>query len=81
MVLESEHFKCISLYKPMLNEADFIFMRKLYKPCPKDAVCHISEYLECQFTRRTFSKIHQILPLFAPYGALIGASTFDLHTL
>jgi len=25
--------------------ADFIFMRKVYKPCPKDAECQISEYL------------------------------------
>jgi len=48
-------------------------MRKVYKPCPKDAVCQISEYLDCQFMR-TFSKIHQILPFFAPYGASIGAS-------
>jgi len=42
--------------------ADFIFMRKFYKPCFKDAVFQISEYLECQFMRRSF-KIHQILPL------------------
>jgi len=31
-------------------------MRKLYKPCPKDAVSHISEYLECQFMRGRFSQ-------------------------
>jgi len=49
-------------------------MRKLYKPCPKDAVCQISEYLGCQFTRRRFFKIYQILPIFAPYWAPIGAS-------
>jgi len=40
-----------------------------------DAVCQISEYLDCQFMRRFF-KIHQILPLFAPYGPPIGASLF-----
>jgi len=49
-------------------------MRKLYKPCPKDAVCQISEYSDCQFMRRRFFKVHQILPLFALYGAPIGAS-------
>jgi len=49
-------------------------MRKLYKPCLKDAVCQISEYLDCRFTRSRFFKIHQILPLFAPYWAPIGAS-------
>jgi len=49
-------------------------MCKLYKPCPKDAVCQISEYLDCQFMRRRSSKIHQILPLSAPYWAPIGAS-------
>jgi len=37
--------------------AEFIFMRKLYKPCPNDAVYQISEYFKCQFTRRFF-KIH-----------------------
>jgi len=63
---------CISLCKmkrpqvgPFLG--GFFFMRKLYRPCPEDVVCHISEYLDCQFVRRTPSKIHQILPLFAPY--------------
>jgi len=54
--------------------AEFIFMCKLYKPCPKDAVPQISEYLECQFMRRRFYKIDQILPLFAPYWAPVGAS-------
>jgi len=49
-------------------------MRKVYKPCLEDAVCQISEYLDCQFMRRTFLKIHQILPIFAPYWAPIGAS-------
>jgi len=44
-------------------------MHKLYKPCPKDAVCQISQYLDCQFMRRRFLKIHQILPPFAPYWA------------
>jgi len=43
-------------------------MHRLYKPCPKDAVYQISEYLDNQFMRRFF-KIHKILPLFAPYGA------------
>jgi len=47
-------------------------MCKLYKTCPKDAVCQISEYLDCQFMRRTFSKIHQILLFIAPYRASIG---------
>jgi len=59
--------------------ADFIFMRKIYKPCPKDAVCQISEYLDCQFIR-TFSKIHQILTFFAHYGAPIGASPLIFAT-
>jgi len=49
-------------------------MRKLYKPCPKDTGCQISEYLDSQFMRRRFFKIHQILPLFAPYWAPIDAS-------
>jgi len=49
-------------------------MCKLYKPCPKDAVYQISEYLECQFMRRRFFKIHQILPIFAPYGDPVGTS-------
>jgi len=61
MVLESEHFKCISLYKPMYNEvppsgghfsADFIFTRKLYKPCLKDAAYEIPLHLDYWFTRR-----------------------------
>jgi len=30
--------------------------------------------LDCQFMRRTFSKIHQILHFFAPYGVPIGVS-------
>jgi len=54
--------------------ADFIFMCKLYKPCPKDAVSQISDYLDFQVMRRTFCQIHQILPLFARYWAPIGAS-------
>jgi len=29
-------------------------MSKLYKPCPKDAVCQISGYLDCQFMRTFF---------------------------
>jgi len=49
-------------------------MCKLYKPCPKDAVCQISEYLDFQFMRRRIFKIHKILPLFAPYWAPIIAS-------
>jgi len=44
-------------------------MCKFYKPCPKDAVCQISEYLDSQFIRRRFFKIHQILHLVVPYGA------------
>jgi len=56
-------------------------MCKVYKPCSKDAVCQISEYLDCQFMRRTFSKIHQILPFFAPYGGLNRCQPLDLHTL
>jgi len=39
-------------------------MHKLYKPCPKNVVCQISEYLDCWHMRRRFFKIHQILPLF-----------------
>jgi len=46
----------------------------LYKPCQKDAVCQISEYLDHQFIIRRLFKIHQILPVFAPYWAPIGAS-------
>jgi len=44
--LREEEFTCIYLYKPMWGYfwADLIFMRKLYKPCPMDAVCQISEY-------------------------------------
>jgi len=49
-------------------------MSEVYKPCPKDAVRQISEYLDCQFMRRTFSKIHQILHFVGLYGASIGAS-------
>jgi len=44
-----------------------------HKPCPKDAVC--------QIMRRTSSKIHQILPLFAPYWATIGASPLIFENL
>jgi len=44
-------------------------MHKIYKPHLKDVVRQISEYLDCQFMRRRSSKIHQILPLFAPIGA------------
>jgi len=132
VVLESERFKCTSLYKPMQNEAPLVgpffggfyfdvqtlltmskgcyiwnsftfgllvhkkrdlnvfpyinickmkcplvgpflggiyFYAQLYKPCPKDAVSQISEYLECQFMRRWFYKIDQIWHLFAPYWA------------
>jgi len=29
--------------------ADFIFMSKINKPCPNNAVCQISVYLEYQF--------------------------------
>jgi len=65
----------------MLNEAppsgaifrQILFLHKLYKTCPKDAVCQISEYLDCQFMRR-FCKIHQIVHLFALYWATIGGS-------
>jgi len=39
-----------------------------------DAVCQISEYLECQFMRRISSKIHQILPHFAPNWPPIGTN-------
>jgi len=44
-------------------------MRKVYKQCPKNAACQISEYLDSEFMRRRSLKIHQILPLFAPYWA------------
>jgi len=55
-------------------------MHKIDKPCPKDAVCQISEYLDRQFMRRFF-KIHQILPLFAPYWAPIGARPLNFAKL
>jgi len=55
-------------------------MHKLYKPWPKDAVCQISEYLDCQFMRRRFFKIHQILSLFATYWAPIVASPLNPHS-
>jgi len=44
-------------------------MHKLFKPCPKDAVCQISEYLECQFVGRRsfkFTKFYPFLPIFEP---------------
>jgi len=59
----------------------FIFMCKLYKPCPKDAVCQISEYLDRQFMRRRFFNIQQILHFFGPVWAPIGASPLILQTL
>jgi len=71
------------LYKPMQNEthpngghfgADFICMRKYYKPCPKDLVCWISEYLDFQFMRRRSYNIHQIWPLLQPIGLQICAN-------
>jgi len=34
-----------------------------------------------QFMRRRFFKIHQILPLFAPYWAPIGANRLGFHKL
>jgi len=41
----------------------------------KDAVCQISQYLDCQFDmRRTSSKIHQIVPLFGVYWAPISTN-------
>jgi len=49
-------------------------MSKIYKACPKDATHQLSEYLDCQFMRRIFFKIHRILPLFVPYWAPIGTS-------
>jgi len=49
-------------------------MRKIYKPGPKDAVCQISENLDCLFMRRRSSKIHKILPVFPPYWTKLGAS-------
>jgi len=48
---------------------DFIFMHKVYKPFPKDAVYQISEYLKHQFF-----KIHKMLPPFPPYWTPTGAS-------
>jgi len=45
--------------------ADFVFMCKVYKPCPKDAVCQISECLDCQFMWRYFI-IHQKFTPFCP---------------
>jgi len=41
-------------------------MRKLYKPCPKDAVCQMSEYLDCQFIEEDilkFTKVYLFCPL------------------
>jgi len=38
-------------------------MRKLYKLCPKDEVCQISEYFEWQFMRRC----SKISPDFTPF--------------
>jgi len=49
----------------------FFFMCKLYKPCPKDAVCQISEYLDCQFMRRRSSNIHHS-PNITPFCPLLG---------
>jgi len=62
------------LVGPFLGDFIFIFMCKFYKPCPKDALYQISDYLDCQFMRRRFFKIHKILPLFTPYWVPIGAS-------
>jgi len=55
----------------MQNESPPNFIRKSLKTISqaKDAVSQISEYLECQFIRRTSSKIYQILHLFVPIGA------------
>jgi len=47
--------------------AEFIFIHKLYKPHPKDAVCQISEYLECWFMRRRFLKMESPFPKDASY--------------
>jgi len=47
--------------------ADFILTRTNYKPCPKDAVISKYMYLDRQFMRRRFSKIHQILHIFVLY--------------
>jgi len=49
--------------------ADFIFMHKLYKPCPKDVVCQISEYLDCSSWEedlQTFIQFYFFLPLIGP---------------
>jgi len=50
-------------------------------PCPKDAQCQISDYLDSQFMRRRFFKIRQILHLFAPYWAPIDDSPFSFANL
>jgi len=47
----------------------FYFYAQIYKPCPKDDACQISEYLDCQFMRRRCFKIHQ----FYPFLPLIGS--------
>jgi len=52
----------------------FYFYEQTLQPYPKDAVCQISEYLDCQFMRRTFSKSYHILHFIASYGASTGVS-------
>jgi len=50
LLVHEMSFKCISAYISLYK------MKRplVYKPCPKDAVCQISEYLDCQFMRRRF---------------------------
>jgi len=51
----------------------FYFMGNLYKPCPKDVVSQLSEYLDCQFMKKDFfkfTKFDHFLPLMGhPKGA------------
>jgi len=51
------------------------FYAQIYKPCPKDPVYQISEYLDCQFVRS--SKIHQTLTLYFPFLCRNGCQSLD----
>jgi len=73
------YFLFFSLYKmkrPIVGPffGRFYFYVQTLQTMSQDTGCQISEYLDCQFMRRRFFKIHQILPLFAPCWAPIGAS-------
>jgi len=79
-------FPYISLCKmkrPLVGPflADFIFMESLYKPCPKDAVCHDIRVFGMPVREKKIFKIHQILRLLAPYWAPIGVSPLVFATL